>query len=83
MTSIAYEFDFRTPGLAIRDENGVLNPLERSDAVLDSGSYVLAVRLRHEYKPRYWRDAAIIPVLRIVVSQTGEVSYQVHEDAAG
>ena len=83
MTSIAYEFDFRTPGLAIRDENGVLNPLERSDAVLDSGSYVLAVRLRHEYKPRYWRDAAIIPVLRIVVSQTGEVSYQVHEDAGG
>ena len=82
-TSIAYEFDFRTPGLAIRDENGVLKPLERSDAVLDSGSYLLAVRLRHEYKPRYWRDAAIIPVLRIVVSQTGEVSYQVHEDAGG
>ena len=83
MTSIAYEFDFRTPGLAIRDENGVLNPLERSDAVLDSGSYVLAVRVRHEYQPRLWRDAAIIPVLRIVVSQTGEVSYQVHEEAGG
>ena len=83
MTSIAYELDFRTPGLAIRDENGVLKPLERSDAVLDSGSYVLAVRLRHEYKPRYWRDTAIIPVLRITVSETGEVSYQVHEDAGG
>ena len=83
MTSIAYEFDFRTPGLAIRDENGVLKPLERSDAVLDSGSYVLAVRLRHEYKPRYWRDAAIIPVLRITVSETGEVSHQVTEDAGG
>ena len=82
-SSLAYEFDFLAPSLAVRREHGVLNPLERSDAVLDSGSYVLAVRLRHEYKPRYWRDAAIIPVLRIVVSQTGEVSYQVHEDAGG
>ncbi len=82
-SSLVYEFDFLAPSLAVRREHGVLNPLERSDAVLDSGSYVLAVRLRHEYKPRYWRDAAIIPVLRIVVSQTGEVSYQVHEDAGG
>ena len=47
------------------------------------GSYVLAVRLRHEYQPRIWRDAVIIPVLRITVSETGEVSYQVHEDVGG
>ena len=83
MTSIGYEFDFRTLGLAIRDENGVLNPLERSDAVLDSGSYVLAVRLRHEYKPNQRRAVHYIPVLRITVSETGEVSYQIHEEVGG
>ena len=83
ITSIAYEFDFRMLGLAVGDENGMLKPLDRSEGVLDLSSYVLAVRLRHEYQPRIWRDAAIIPVLRITVSETGEVSYQVHEDAGG
>ena len=81
--SLTNEFDFLAPSLAVRRERGVLKPLDRSEAVLGSDSYVLAVRLRHEYKPGYWRDAAIIPVLRITVSETGEVSYQVHEDVGG
>ena len=51
--------------------------------VFSPPSTVFAVRLRHEYKPNRWRDAAIIPVLEITVSETGEVSYQVHEDAGG
>ena len=80
-SSSLHEFDFLAPSLAVRREHGVLKPLDRSEAVLDSDSYVLAVRLRHEYKPNYWRDAAIIPVLKITVSETGEVSYQVHEEA--
>ena len=78
-----YEFDFQVPSLAVRRENGVLKPLERSEGVLDSDSYLLAVRLRHEYKPSQWRDTAIIPVLRITVSETGDVSYQIHEDVRG
>ena len=82
-TSLTHEFDFQAPSLAVRREHGVLKPLDRSEGVLDSSSYVLAVRLRHEYKPNQWRDAAIIPVLRITVSDTGEVSYRVHEDAGG
>ena len=81
--SLAHEFDFRTPGLTVRDENGALTRLDSSRPISGPGSYVLAVRVRHEYQPRLWRDAAIIPVLRITVSQTGEVSYQVHEDAGG
>ena len=79
-SSFAYEFDFLASSLAIRREHGVLKLLDRSEGVLDSGSYLLAVRLRHEYKPNQWRDAAIIPVLRITVSESGQVSYQVHED---
>ena len=82
-TSLVHEFDFHAPSLAVRREHGVLKPLDRSEATLGSGSYVLAVRLRHEYKPNYWRDAAIIPVLKIIVSETGEVSYHVHEDVVG
>ncbi len=82
-TSIAYEFDFQMPGLAVRDEQGLLKPLDSSEAVLGSGNWTLAVRLRHEYKPSYRRDAAIIPVLRIKVSETGEISYQVHKEAGG
>ena len=82
-SSFAYEFDFLAPSLAVRREHGVLKPLDRSEAVLDSGSYLLAVRLRHEYKPNRWRTVAHIPVLGIAVSETGEVSYQVHEEAGG
>ncbi len=78
-----YEFDFHAPSLAIRREHGAFNPLKRSEGVLDAHSYVLAVRLRHHLKPEYWRDAAIIPVLRITVSETGEVSYDVHEEVVG
>ncbi len=82
-TSLVHEFDIHAPSLAVRRERGELKPLERSEGALDPGSYLLAVRLRHEDKPNQWRDAAIIPVLRITVSDTGEVSYQVHEDVGG
>ncbi len=82
-SSLAYEFDFLAPSLAVRREHGALKPLDRSEAVFGSDSYVLAVRLRHEYQPGFWRDAAIIPVLKITVSETGEVLYRVHQDAGG
>ncbi len=82
-TSRRYEFDFRAGSLAVRGEDGALTPFESSEWIRGSGSYVLAVRLRHEYQPGYWRDAAIIPVLKITVSETGEVLYRVHQDAGG
>ena len=82
-TSLTYQFDFREPSLAVQREHGVLKPLDRSEGVLESGSFLLTVRLRHEYKPEQWRAVAYIPVLRITVSETGEVSYQVHEEAGG
>ena len=81
--SLAYEFDFLTPSLAIQGSGGTLTPTQASAAESGPGIYTLAVRLRHEYKPNHRRDAAIIPVLRITVSETGEVSYQVHEDVGG
>ena len=83
ITSRAYEFDFQGSGLAVRSEEGTLKPVQSSEAVSGWGSYVLAVRLRHEDRPSIWRAVAFIPVLEIIVSETGEVSYQVHEDAGG
>ena len=81
--SLAHEFDFRTPSLTVRDENGALTRLDSSRPISGSGSYVLAARVRHEYQPRLWRDVAYVPVLRITVSETGEFSYQVYEEMLG
>ena len=69
--------------MAFRYSGGTWTPAGASEAQSEPGVYTLAVRLRHEYKPDQWRDAAIIPVLKITVSETGEVSYQVHEEAGG
>ena len=81
--SIAYQLDFLAPSMAFRYSGGTWTPAGASEAQSEPGVYTLAVRLRHEYKPDQWRDAAIIPVLKITVSETGEVSYQVHEEAGG
>ena len=82
-TSHAYEFDLRGSGLAARSKDGGLRPVQSSRAVSGTGSYVLAVRLRYEDRPGIWRVVAFVPVLNITVSETGEVSYQVHEEASG
>ena len=82
-TSITYEFDLRGSRLAVRGEDGELRPVQSSEAVSGSGSYLLAIRLRHEYQPNQRRAVHYIPVLRITVAETGDVSYQVHEDVGG
>ncbi|MCY4109921.1 MAG: hypothetical protein OXG11_12955, partial [Chloroflexi bacterium] len=82
-TSRRYEFDFRAGRLAVRGEDGVLTSVESSEWIGGSGNYVLAVRLRQQIQPRLWRDAAVIPILKITVSETGEVSYRVHEEVGG
>ena len=79
-SSVDYELDFLKPGMAFRAGDGAWTPAGVSEAESGPGSYTLAVRLRHEYKPNQWRDAAIIPVLNITISETGQVSYQVYQD---
>ncbi|MCY4107639.1 MAG: hypothetical protein OXG11_01255 [Chloroflexi bacterium] len=82
-SSVDYEFDFVAPAMVFRRGGDEFSPTDASGDRLEGGDYLLAMRLRHESKPDQWRDAAIIPVLRITVSETGEVSYQVHKDAGG
>ncbi len=77
-TSIAYELDLLAPSMAFRDSGGAWTPAGASESESGPGAYVLAVRLRHEYKPNQWRPVAYIPVLKITVSETGDVLYQVY-----
>ena len=78
-----YRFDARTAKLSVRNDAGAFVPLATSAAELAPGGYTLALRLRHEYQPNYWRDAAVIPVLRIRVFEDGEVTYEPFDDILG
>ena len=80
-TSHVYRVDARVPELAVRNDGGAFVPLVTSARDLGPGGYTLALRLRHEYQPNTWRDAAVIPVLRIRISEGGEVTYEPLADA--
>ena len=75
-----YELDVADATLGARDELGNLTALESSDGELGRGTWVLAMRLHHEWRRSHWREVAFIPVLRFNVSKNGEVSLAVFED---
>ena len=79
-TTRKFEFDGPASRLAVRDSNGVFTEAAAAGNVQGPGSWMLAVRLRHERQPEIWRLVAIIPVLQIEVSEAGEVSYRVYQD---
>ena len=79
----AYEFDVAATRLAVRNQGGELAPLDASDGEIGPGFWVLALRLRHEWQPNYWREVAFIPVMRIDLSYVGDVTYTVYEDVRG
>ena len=65
-----YEFDALAGTLAVRNAAGDLAPVLQSADRLTPGAWVLAVRLRRDYL-----QAAIIPILKMVVSESGQVTY--------
>ena len=69
-----YEFDPSTGKLMVRDDNGKRVEVASSGAGLDAGVWTLALRLRDG-----WHEAAFIPVMKIVVTEDGGVSYEVYE----
>ena len=79
-TSHTYRFDARVPELAVRSDSGAFVPLATSASDLQPGGYILALRLRHESRPSQWRDAAVIPVLRTRISESGESTYEILKD---
>ena len=69
-----YEFDARSGTLAVQRGNGSSVLLPTSGKGIKPGVWVLAVRLQLHYL-----QAALIPVLKIVISESGNVSYAVYE----
>ena len=79
-TTYVYEFDAGASRLVVRDEQGTLTAVASTDSALGAGTWMLGIRLQHQWRPNSWREAAFIPVLLIEVSEAGEVSYQVYDD---
>lgn len=79
-----YRFDARTSELSVGSRDGNdFTPLPASAERLAPGGYTLALRLRHEFQPNQWRDAAVIPVVRIRVAEGGEAIYEPFPDILG
>ncbi len=70
-----YAFDPREPRLEVRQADGRWVAVASTEGSLDSGAWTLAVRLRHEWRPNSWRDAAFIPLVRITITDDGVASY--------
>ena len=69
-----FEFDPLTATLALRGNGSSLTKVSSSGDGVGSGVWLLGLRLRSEYQL-----VAFIPAVRIEVSATGEVSYEVFE----
>ena len=78
-TTHTFEFDADASRLAVRDRNGTFTTVESSGRIQGSGVWTLGIRLQHEWRPNSWREVAFIPVMRIEVSEAGEVSYEVFD----
>ena len=82
-TTHTYEFDPRTLSLASPNREGEFTPTASSGAIEGTGDWVLAVRLRHEYEPGSWRDAAVVPVLGFSIFEDGGIVFEIFDDARG
>ena len=78
-----YRFDARTAELSVRNDAGEFVPLPTSAADFGPGGYTLALRLREQYQPNHWRDAAVVPVVRIRIAEGGEVAFEPFADVLG
>lgn len=73
-----YTFDALAGTMAVLDAAGDLAPVLTSADGLTPGAWVLTVRLRRDYL-----QAAVIPVLKIVVSESGQVAYSAYSGERG
>ena len=73
-TTHGYEFDARAKRLSVWDGHGEFVALPSAGDHLGPGKYILAARLRKDYL-----EAAVIPVLKVEVSEVGDVYYTVYE----
>lgn len=72
--SFSFEFDPRAVRLGVAQARGSLEAVASSGTGLGPGVWTLGVRLRQE-----WHEAAFIPVMKIVVAEGGDVTFEVYE----
>ena len=72
-----YQFHGDAQQLAVQRTDGTLDVLATSGDRLAPGDYVLAVRLRHHHL-----QAAVIPVLRVMIAEDGTTSYATFQGSA-
>ena len=72
--SFSYEFDPVEGRLLVTDASGKPEPVASSGGALGPGVWTLGVRLRQE-----WHEALFTPVMKFVVDESGDVSYEVYE----
>ena len=73
VTTHTFQFDPRTVSLGVGSSLDEFPKVESSGVPPDAGVWALTLRLRHGY-----RQAATIPVVKIVVAQAGDVSYELY-----
>lgn len=73
-----YAFDGETQQLAVQGADGTLDVLPSSGDRLLPGTYVLAVRLRHNHL-----QAAVIPVLKVTIAENGRTTYATFQGERG
>ncbi len=73
-TSISYTLDAGTGQLETQDSIGGYAALPTSGDNLEPADYVLVVRLQREYL-----QAAVVPVLKVTITERGRVSFTVYE----
>ncbi len=74
----SYEFDPRGRHLATVGDGGELDQVASSGDMLGAGTWTLGVRLRHD-----WYEAAFVPVMKLEISETGQVSFDAYEGTLG
>ena len=73
-----YEYDPQSVTLSLLDAQPDAVQLSSSGDRLEAGVWILAVRLRSEYQL-----AAFVPVVKVVISEAGDVSYEVYDGEFG
>ncbi|MCY3911650.1 MAG: hypothetical protein OXG43_00180 [Chloroflexi bacterium] len=82
-TTHTYRLDLATSALEVRNDRGAFTPLPASGGDLRPGAWALVMRLRHEWQPNSWREAAFVPVLRLQVAHDGGVTFEIYGGARG
>ena len=73
-----YEFDPREATLDLIGKDDEPTELSSSGDGLSPGVWVLGVRLRSDYQL-----VAFVPAVKVVISETGDASYQVYQGELG